>query len=102
MCSTSGNFNIKALCVILDSPLLTPIPRCPPLFELYDNVSAYSDRNQFYFLSKVLNKTDMPLSSNSLLETGLLFFPLALFVLLIALVFTCYADFNSFLCTVLM
>lgn len=50
----------------------------PPSFELYDNVFAYSDGNQFYFLSKfqypIRQICHSSLSSNSFLETGLLYF----------------------------
>lgn len=102
--SKLGNFHIKALCVILDSPHFNVNS---PSFVQYDNISGYSDETQFYFLSKFqysINKTDMPPFTEFKFSSGdrTASFPLALFILLIALVFICYADFNSFLCTVLM
>lgn len=96
--SKLGNFHIRALCVILDSPLLTSIP---PHFVQYDNISGYSDGSQFYFLSKFqysINKTDMLQFTRFKFSSGdrTTSFPLALFILFIALVFTCCADLIHF------
>lgn len=70
MCLKSGYSNTKALCVILDSPLLTSIP---PLLQ-YDNVSGYRDGTQSCFLSKFqysIKKTDIPLFTQFKFSSGI-------------------------------
>lgn len=74
--SKLGNFNIKALCVILDSPLLTSIP--PLLYGMITSLVTVMGLNFIFFLSFSTQLIKQiyccSLSSNSLLETGLLHF----------------------------
>lgn len=74
--SKLGNFNIKALYVILDSLLLTSIP--PLLYSVVTSLVTVMGLNFIFFLSfstQLIKQIHCcSLSSNSLLGTGLLHF----------------------------
>lgn len=74
--SKFGDFYIKALCVILDSPLLTSIP--PLLYSMVTSLVTVMGLSFIFFLSfstqLIKQIYRCSLSSNSLLEMGLLHF----------------------------